>query len=211
MFRSELWGQCKIVFEVIVFNLLSRWFCVVDQNLIVISCVHYSVSFGKILHTTGWNAALNHEEPPPCFTDGSRHSLLDRFSDLLYTYWQWFQPQSSTLEDLFSLQHTLAFSPPFCFVKNGFSTPTHGSIDTIFNEASLNSGWISWWARCIFCIRSLLDLFIFLKDMIFGYCSCALDHFLGLPLLPSSFFKGTLHTMVRYATFYLNSSMLITF
>lgn len=50
-------------------HMLSRWHCMVDDNLMAPFCVHNYINLKKS-QTTGWNSA-----PPTCFTDVCRHSL----------------------------------------------------------------------------------------------------------------------------------------
>lgn len=80
-------------------QILSRWYWTVDPNLTILFCVHNSINFDQLSNTTGWNVATNLTEPP-CFTDGSRPSLLDLSPDLL---WKWLQFGFITLSDLLPL------------------------------------------------------------------------------------------------------------
>lgn len=37
-------------------QMLSRWYCMVDQSLVVHFCIQYSINFDKIFNTNGWIA-----------------------------------------------------------------------------------------------------------------------------------------------------------
>lgn len=50
-----------------------KYYHMVGQNRVVFFCICISCfSFDKISNTTVWNADMNHEKPPVCFTDSCR-------------------------------------------------------------------------------------------------------------------------------------------
>lgn len=50
------WDRFMLKNEVVPNHMLSRWYCIVDQNLLVILCLYDFINF-KISNTTGRNAA----------------------------------------------------------------------------------------------------------------------------------------------------------
>lgn len=54
-----VWNHLNTKNEAVSNQMLSRWYCMVGQNLMVLFRVHNFISFDKISNTTGWNAALN--------------------------------------------------------------------------------------------------------------------------------------------------------
>lgn len=60
----------------------SRWFCMMDQNLLILFSIHISITCDMISNTTGWNGAPNHDGASSCFTDDSRNSPFNTPPDL---------------------------------------------------------------------------------------------------------------------------------
>lgn len=163
--------------NIFVNETLSRFSCIVDQNLMSLFCVHISISFNKISNTTDRNEAQTMTEP--CFTDGCGHSLLCLSSELLHTCWSRFQPEISHLEPSlhqacchwFSAQLlcNLAVVRLFLLLSiREWLLDSYTSIETISDKASVNGWWINWRASCF--SQVLCQVFA-------GYCSSAADSF----------------------------------
>ena len=123
--------------------MLSRWYCLVGQNLTAAFCVlNINRSFDKIPYTTGWNAAPKPRQSPTCF-------LKIRFVKVNSN---WIHPSIRPVAPDFQstscvIWHSSAFSS--CFPSWRLASWQPSFMETIFNEALMNSRWISWRSRCI--------------------------------------------------------------
>lgn len=84
-------------------QMLSRWYYVMDQILMVLLCVHNCIHFDKISNTTGWNIAPNHDTKHCCTSPLTTSSRVDNKPQI------WIS-RSRRPVDLF---HTSAFSLNF--------------------------------------------------------------------------------------------------
>lgn len=70
------------------------WYCMLDQNMTALFCVHNSIYFDNILNITAWNVAPNHERASIMYT------LLYFSPKLLWTYVWGVETNISNLDSL---------------------------------------------------------------------------------------------------------------
>lgn len=115
-------------------QMLSKWYCIVDQNFTLFSAFIISSIFASSPTPLSEMQHQTMTGPPPCFTGGCEHSLLYLSLDFLHKYWWLFESDIPELDSslychwfllqfLCNLEY-LSFFSLFLLLKNGFFTVT---------------------------------------------------------------------------------------
>lgn len=144
-------------------QILPRRFCMVDQIIIIF-----------FLHSEFYHLDSNWQSPL-WFTDGCRYFIS--------YIWRRFEPEMSNSDSSFHKTCCrLSLFPLFPFLSSSFFTSTL-SLRPFLLRLNQTANAEGQDAPLTSCVRTVLDLLLFLKYMTFRYCSSAVGSFLlGLPL-----------------------------